>query len=65
MDLGDSPTCSKMAASLRALFVCCYCLSAIVLEVQGKADYYEVLGVGRSASYKEIRSSYKKLAKEW
>ncbi len=28
-------------------------------------DYYKTLGVGRSASQDEIRSAYRKLAKEW
>jgi DnaJ-class molecular chaperone len=28
-------------------------------------DYYETLGVGRSASEKEIRSSYRKLARKY
>lgn len=63
--MGDSPTCIKMAATLWAVFVCCYCLNAVLVGVQGKADYYEVLGVRRSASYKDIRTSYKKLAREW
>ena len=40
-------------------------MNAVLPGVRGKTDYYEVLGVTRSASNKDIKDSYKKLVKEW
>ena len=33
--------------------------------IMAKRDYYEVLGVGRNADAKEIKSAYRKLAKKY
>ena len=37
----------------------------VPLSNNGKRDYYEVLGVGRSAGEQEIKSSYRKLAMQY
>ena len=66
---GGSPTfqrCKvyiKMAA-IWILFACFY-MNAVLPGVRSKTDYYEVLGMTRSASNKDIKDSYKKLVKEW
>lgn len=63
----DSPytcTCVKMAAMIAVLFVYS-CMNAVLVGVRGKTDYYEVLGLTRSATNQEIRDSYKRLVKEW
>ena len=37
----------------------------VVSCVEGEDDLYHVLGVSHSASSREIRSAYKRLAKKW
>ena len=35
------------------------------MSVTTKRDYYEILGIGRQASQDEIRSSFRRLAKQY
>ena len=37
----------------------------IFLVCHGKTDYYETLGLRRSASSKEIKASFRNLARKW
>ena len=38
---------------------------SIILVCHGKTDYYETLGLRRSASSKEIKASFRNLARKW
>ena len=38
------------------------CISALLLVAHCGQDYYDILGVGRDATNKEIRKAFKKLA---
>ena len=38
------------------------CISALLLVAQCGEDYYDILGVGKDATNKEIRKAFKKLA---
>ena len=67
---GGSPTFKSEVWSLHKmaaiwLLLACFYMNAVLPGVRGKTDYYEVLGVTRSASNKDIKDSYKKLVKEW
>ena len=42
-----------------------YCLFRKDGSMANKRDYYEVLGLSKSASQDEIKSSYRKLAKKY
>ena len=40
-------------------------LAALTVIVVCEVDYYEVLGVDRQASDKDIKRQYRKLSKQW
>lgn len=49
-----------------ALVLVCLVLALMVVTcVEGEDDLYHTLGVSHSASSREIRSAYKRLAKKW
>ena len=52
---------------LASIFVplCLVVVLTAVKCVEGEDDLYHVLGVSNSASSREIRSAYKRLAKKW
>ena len=67
---GDLPRLSQRCEvyiNMAAIWIllACFYMNAVLPGVRGKTDYYEVLGVTRSASNKDIKDSYKKLVKEW
>ena len=45
--------------------LCALIAVTAVRVVQGEDNLYDVLGVSNSASSREIRSAYKRLAKQW
>ena len=53
-------------AAMRFLFVCLSLLFFTVINVcQCHSDYYAILGVPRTASHKEIKSAFRKLALQY
>ena len=51
--------------SALALLCLVLALLMVVTCVEGEDDLYHTLGVSHSASSREIRSAYKRLAKKW
>ena len=45
--------------------LCLVFVLMVVTSVEGEDDLYHILGVSHSASSREIRSAYKRLAKKW
>ena len=45
--------------------LCLVFVLVVVTCVEGEDDLYHILGVSHSASSREIRSAYKRLAKKW
>lgn len=51
--------------TIRCKFICLFILSFVCIEIFGEENLYDVLGVRKTATQKEIKQAYKNQAMEW
>lgn len=51
--------------TIRCKFICLFTLSFVCIEIFGEENLYDVLGVRKTATQKEIKQAYKNQAMEW
>lgn len=49
----------------RCKFICLFILSFVCIEIFGEENLYDVLGVRKTATQKEIKQAYRNQAMEW